>query len=228
MTTADPSSTMDPTSDLPAKMSEKSACSLHVRLFDGSSLKARFDANATLATAVRAFVSDKSSTDMPYNFRLMDLPRPSRTIEISEENQSLRELGLCPTATLVLVPVKDFTDAYAAGGPSGVVQRGLSMGFEMVTGALIGVGATVRQFMGAVASSDTATDGPYIAGTGDVPLDGSSEKSAKGRAATEDKATAKDPSSKFTTLATLADRKRNEQTDSYNGNALSVEPKPDE
>lgn len=95
------------------------SCALQVRLFDGSSIRGKFASDAVLAGAVRDWVKEASpegGADIPYTFRHILPPQPSRSIGISEEHQSLLELGLAPTATLVLVPVAGYTSAYERSG----------------------------------------------------------------------------------------------------------------
>ncbi|KAF2150433.1 hypothetical protein K461DRAFT_269889 [Myriangium duriaei CBS 260.36] len=195
-------------------------CSLHIRLFDGSSIRSKFNADATLSTSVRTFVSANSSTDAPYNFRLMDMPRQNRTIEISEENQTLRELGLCPNATLVLVPVRDFIDAYQSNGATGVVQKGVSLGVNVVSSMFNVVGGVLGKVTGYQPTEEEA-EGPYIAGTGDDINHLASKKEGKQPASP---ATDK-PAIRVTTLA---DQRAKETPEYYNGNQLSVQPRPED
>ncbi|TKX23775.1 UBX domain-containing protein 1 [Elsinoe australis] len=201
-------------------LSLSNSCSLHIRLFDGTSIRTKFSADSTVSTAVRTFVTENSSTDVPYNFRIMDLPKPARTIEISEENQTLRELGLCPNATLVLVPVRDFTDAYLAQGPAGVLRKGMNLGYNVAYGAFSVVGGIFSKVTGYPVDPETS-EGPYIAGTGDNPDHLVSRKDEK-RPATD--AAAKP----VTKVNTLADQKDKQPAEFYNGNQTNVEPRPDD
>ncbi|KAF2220261.1 hypothetical protein BDZ85DRAFT_267436 [Elsinoe ampelina] len=202
---------------LPAGIS----CALNIRLFDGTSIRSKFSADATLTTSVRTFVTENSSTDIPYNFRIMDLPKPARTIEISEENQSLRELGLCPNATLVLVPVRDFTDAYASQGAAGVVNKGLHLGYNVAYGAFSIVGGIFSKVTGYQVTEEAA-EGPYIARTGDNPNHLVSQKDGK---RSEQLATPT-PGIKITTLKDQKGKQPAEEF--YNGNTTNVEPRPDD
>ncbi|PNS19605.1 hypothetical protein CAC42_7449 [Sphaceloma murrayae] len=195
-------------------------CSLQIRLFDGTSIKSKFEAEATLSTAVRTFVSNNSTTDTPYNFRMMDPSKPARTIEISEENQTLQELGLCPGATLVLVAVKDFTDAYAAQGASGVMHQGINLGYNVVYGAFSLVGGILGKVTGYPATSEE-TEGPYIAGTGDNTNHLMTRKEEKRPASYSAPSTG-------IKVTTLADQKAKQPAEFYNGNTTNVEPRPDE
>lgn len=183
-------------------------CNLQIRLFDGSSVRSRFDSSATLTGAVRAFVDEQSTSDVPYNFREMRTPLPSRTIEISEENQSLQSLGLTPSATLVLVPVSGYTDAYASSGASGLISRGVSTGYGLVSGALGLVGGLLGY------GGDAAGDSPHIGGVGDSIEPASAEGSNSAGTG---------PSSGIK-IRTLADQRgREDNQELYNGNQVSGE-----
>jgi hypothetical protein len=140
-------------------------CSLQIRLFDGSSLRTKFDPSATLATSVRTYVSQNSQTDIPYEFRQILLPNPSRNISVGEEGESLKSLGLTPSATLVLVPIKGYTDAYASGS-GGLVSKGFNAGYGLLSGAASMLGSAVGGVMG-YTTGTADRPGPYVAGTGD-------------------------------------------------------------
>lgn len=194
------------------------SCNLQIRLFDGTSLRRRFASSSTLATAVRTYIAEESNTDIPYSFRQILTPAPSRTIEISEENETLQSLGLTPSATLVLVPVKGYTEAYQTGGVTGMVQRRVNMGHGMVFGAVGYVVNTLGSFLGYGApGAPQAEDGPYVAGTGDE-IEPSNVKG--GKMAEERPQTA----SSAVRVRTLADQRRDagkEGNELYNGNQVS-------
>lgn len=206
---ADAPDTFSPQRSDTTKTRTSSTCNLQVRLFDGSSVKSRFDSTSTLAGAVRAYVDSQSNSEIPYNFREMRTPLPSRTIEISEETQTLQSLGLTPSATLVLVPVSGYTDAYASSGPSGLLSKGLNTGYGLVSGAFGLVGG----FLGY--GNDSARDGPYMSGVGDEMESSNVEGSQQA------------PSSSTSgniKIRTLADqRKQDDNRELYNGNQVSAE-----
>ena len=129
-------------------------CAVQVRLFDGSTIRQRFPADQTLRSHVRPWIEDqRSDGDTPYTFKQILTPMPNRTVSISEEEESLQSLGLTPSATLVMVPVQGYTAAY--GGEPGIVSKGFSTGYNilstgagMITGALgtfLGVGQASQQ-----------------------------------------------------------------------------------
>lgn len=183
-------------------------CAIQIRLFDGSSLRTRFDPSATLATSVRTYISQNSQTDVPYEFRQILLPNPSRNISVGEENESLRSLGLTPSATLVLVPIKGYTDAYTGGGS--LVSKGFNAGFGLISGAASMLGNAVGSVMGYAGSSDG--QGPYVAGTADEsePSNTAGDRIAHGSAGIN--------------IRTLGDQRREagESTELYNGNQVST------
>lgn len=140
-------SSVAPVTNLKQAASTRSAeCAVQVRLFDGSTIRSRFPSGNKLSTDVRKWVDDQRKDaedgDLPYTFKQILTPLPNRTISISEEEESLQSLGLCPSVTMILVPVKEFTTAYEGGGTAGLVSRGVSAGvgfvssgFGLVTGA---------------------------------------------------------------------------------------------
>jgi hypothetical protein len=185
-----------------------STCSLQIRLFDGSSLRTKFDPSATLATSVRTYVSQNSQMDIPYEFRQILLPNPSRNISVGEEGESLRSLGLTPSATLVLVPIKGYTDAYA-GGSGGLVSKGFNAGYGLLSGAAGLLGSAVGGVMG-YATGTNERPGPYVAGTADE-----SESSN-----VEGDRMANRPAG--INIRTLRDQREADQnTELYNGNQVS-------
>ena len=156
-------------------------CTIQVRLFDGSSIRSRFAPSATLHAAVREWikeVSPEGGADIPYSFRQILSPLPSRSIGVSEETQSLQEWGLAPGATLVLVPVQEYTDAYSGGG-------GLLGGaWNLASGVLGAVGSYLpglggRLYMGGTgeAQERSNVEGARMAGADSI-----GETSAEGTA----------------------------------------------
>jgi hypothetical protein len=96
-------------------------CNLQVRLFDGSTLRQRFPSSGTLKDDVRKWVdTDRTDGDSPYTFRIVMTPLPNRVIDSTEESKTLVDLGLAPSATLVLVPVVRFASAYSGRGSGGI------------------------------------------------------------------------------------------------------------
>lgn len=95
-------------------------CAIQVRLLDGSTIRNRFSSATDTIAEVRKWV-DEARTDgrTPYTFKILLTPLPSKTIDASEESQSLRALRLAPSATLIIAPAagKKYTPAYSASTP---------------------------------------------------------------------------------------------------------------
>ncbi|PCD33399.1 hypothetical protein AU210_009625 [Fusarium oxysporum f. sp. radicis-cucumerinum] len=94
---------------------------LQVRLFDGSTLRNRFKTTAHLKE-VRHWVDEsRGDGSQPYTFKQVLTPLPNKNIDETEEDKPLGDLGLFPSSTLVLIPVKKFTTAY--DDSQGIVSR---------------------------------------------------------------------------------------------------------
>lgn len=108
------------------KRTTRAGCALQVRLLDGSTIRRRFEARDTLRGAVREWIdSDRGGGGGAYGFKLVLTPQ-SRGLTAEEEGRMLKELGLVPSASLVLVRRK------------GVDVVGGAKGVGMVPGALVG------------------------------------------------------------------------------------------
>jgi hypothetical protein len=202
-------------------------CALQVRLFDGSSIKGRFAHDSTLATAVREWIKETSpagGADIPFNFRQILTPHPSRTIEISEEAQTLSDVGLMPTATLVLVPVAGFTEAYSSGGSGGL----LGSAYGLVSGALGLAGSALGYVTGygSGVNSTQGGEGIYLGGTADEQEPSNVQGS---RMANADSGTAQSGSSRIRVKTMAEQRAESEKgAEFYNGNSLGTEGRKDD
>ncbi|KAJ9236440.1 hypothetical protein DTO169E5_5712 [Paecilomyces variotii] len=120
---------------------------LQVRLFDGSSVRSSFSPTDTIRANVRPWLEEKRTDgDRPYTLKHVLTPLPNHTISVSEEEQTLQELGLGPTANLVMVPVQSYTEAYASLASFPV--RGLYAGYNLVSGAVGAVTGTIGSILG--------------------------------------------------------------------------------
>lgn len=103
-----------------ATLNRHEFCSLQVRLFDGSNIRTRLPCGNNIRQDVRSWVDEtRDDGRTPYTFRVI---YPNRLIEETEEDKTLAELGLTPSATLVLVPVEKYATAYE-DGDAGRLQR---------------------------------------------------------------------------------------------------------
>jgi len=110
--------------------------SLQVRLFDGSSMRSRFPEGASLAKDVRGWIDadrqDGGAAGAPYKFKVVLTPLPNKTIEETDEEKSLGELGLGPSSTMILVPVPRYSSAYAGPGSGSASEN------KGVVGSVVG------------------------------------------------------------------------------------------
>lgn len=121
-------------------------CAIQVRMFDGSNIRHKFSSEATLRTDVRAWIDkERLDGDIPYTFKQILTPLPNRTLSISDEEESLQSLGLTPSATLVMVPVQGYTDAY---DHQGLVSRGASTGYSIVSGGAGMIAGALKTVLG--------------------------------------------------------------------------------
>ncbi|UPK91563.1 hypothetical protein LCI18_002498 [Fusarium solani-melongenae] len=102
--------------ELPSMTKVGSMTALQVRLFDGSTLRSRFKSETALKE-VRSWV-DESRADgkQPYTFKQVLTPLPNKNIDETEEDKTIGDLGLSPSSTLVLIPVKKYVSAYDDSG----------------------------------------------------------------------------------------------------------------
>lgn len=121
---------------------------LQVRLFDGSSIRNSFSPDETIHGNVRPWLdSQRSDGDAPYTLKHILTPLPNRTISLSEEEESLSDLNIGPTATLVMVPVREYTEAYTSSGAS-IPYRVLSGGYGLVASTVGAVAGALGTFLG--------------------------------------------------------------------------------
>ncbi|KAK3943181.1 UBX domain-containing protein 4 [Diplogelasinospora grovesii] len=88
-------------------LQRKDKCALQVRLLSGSKISREFASSDTLKD-VREWVdkADKKTKGkkMPYELKLSLPPLPPKTFSKTDDDKSLQELGLAPSATLILAP----------------------------------------------------------------------------------------------------------------------------
>lgn len=184
-------------------------CALQARLFDGSTIRTRLPAKATLGHDVRKWI-DEARTDgnQPYSFKVILTPLPNRSIDpATEEDQTLEELGLTPSSTLVLAPVDRAVPAY----PS--INAGLyNPVSHLIAAVLAFIGGILGSISGAVTGSGSAGDtGDSGAGQRAAP---EQQDRSQGQTTGRDGASA----SRIKGFQNPDDRKRDQQL--YNGNSV--------
>lgn len=203
---ADRSEGLDPASPM---------CAIQLRLFDGSSIRAKFETGATLSGTVRGYITSETSTNVPYSFRQIRTPLPSANIDVGEEAKSLQSLGLTPSATLVLVPVHGYTDAYPSVGPSGYLARGVTFGLNVITGTAGLLGSLIGRLIGYTGATQTTR-----------PQAGPSDENGSSTAAASkktDSSTIKSSGPSSVNIRTLHEQQNlPEQNEFYNGNQVRL------
>ena len=190
-------------------------CAVQVRLFDGSTVRTRFDSPSTqtLASSIRKWVDShlqsteggKPSSLPPYTFKHILTPLPNRTLEVGEEEKTLQDLGLTPTATLVLVPVQGYTDAYSSSGVSGW----LGWLYGLVAGAFLFIVNALKGILGMIGATGAASPTQPVAPTRRL------EETASRNTVSKDESR---PSTKMKTLKDTKDERDPSQL--YNGNQV--------
>lgn len=171
-------------------------CAVQVRLFDGSTIRSKFPSQGNLRTHLRPWIDEKQEGDQPYTFKQVLTPVPNKNISISEEEESLQTLGLTPSATLILMAVDGYTSAYEGGGATGLVYRGASAGYNLVSSSVGLVTGVVGSIFGGGAAAPTQ-DEPQHPPPATTP-------------------------SASINVRTLRDQQRSEDQQFYNGNAVST------
>ena len=192
------------------------SCSIQCRLLDGSTIRSRFEATDTLQHAVRSWIDlNRTSDTTPYSFRLILTPQPSQPLDDSDEQKTLADLGLIPSSSLALVPVKNFSEAYRTSGSKAVVRGAPQL--------LYGYFASILAFIYGVVQR--------LFGWGNHGMPGASQsaeisnKRGTRKADEEDgeEAVPKKRNIRISTLRDQQDGARDEHQ-LYNGNTLNFEP----
>ena len=160
----------------------------------------------------------------PYFFRHILAPQPSRELSAGDENQTLGDIDLAPSATLVLVPVKGYTDAYSGSGSNLLAgtRTGLVSGaFGLLSSTVGYAGGILGSFLGTGAAAPQPNQGQAVgsgSGSGSGSEGGSGQQSERSRSERDEQGSIR--------VRTLADQRarepRNQQF--YNGNQVHVQP----
>lgn len=193
-------------------------CAIQVRLFDGSTIRTRFPAKATISQDVRKWV-DEHRTDGrdPYTFKIILTPLPNKAIDhATEEDQTLEELGLAPSSTLVLTPVDRFSSAYTNmnAGLTNPVSRLVTAVLAFLVNILGGITGALGG-LGHVGTSDS--------NTGEGNSVGASQHD-RGEVQGQAAASGRDGSGRIKGFQNPDDEKRDHQL--YNGNSVSCANTP--
>ncbi|KAI9740123.1 MAG: hypothetical protein M1818_004874 [Claussenomyces sp. TS43310] len=137
---------------------KRAICAVQVRLFDGTTRRSKFSAHDTLGEDVRKWVSEQQDfKDIPYTFKQILTPLPTRTISISQEGESLEALGLCPSVTLILVPINEYATAYRRE-VTGIVWKGISIGCGYLSSGAGLLAGLLSNFTGNSTGTETSME----------------------------------------------------------------------
>lgn len=191
-------------------------CAIQVRLFDGSTIRTRFPAKATISQDVRKWI-DENRTDGkdPYVFKIILTPLPNKAIDhATEEDRTLDELDLAPSSTLVLTPVDRYSSAYTNmnAGLTNPVSRFVMAVLAVLVNILGGITAGLGG-LGHVGHNDNSSGEGNHAG---APQHERGE--SQGQAA----ASGRDGSGRIKGFQNPDDEKADHQL--YNGNSVSPSP----
>ena len=199
----DQTPTHQSTGMVPPKSRSSRECALKIRTFDGSTIASKFPSDQSLREHVRAWIDIQiGKAGAAYEFKHVLAPMPNRRIGVSEEEESLQSLGLTPSATLVMVPVSSYTEAYSSE-TQGYISQGISYGYGLVRGGFSLVGSLAGSVLGG--QSNNTQDNSH---SGDGASDGPSS------------------SIRVRTLGDQAQPQDDQQL--YNGNQLNFEPRREE
>jgi hypothetical protein len=196
---------------------------LNVRLFDGRTIHSTFPRTAKLQDDVRPWIDSEFAARAenprekhpPYYFRQILAPQPSRELSAGEESETLGDIDLAPSATLVLVPIKGYTEAYSGDG--GGLVSGVLGGVTSLVGGVFGLAYNAVGYVGGALGSVTGQGAGNQGSTGQTP-----EQPAPGRSTGDRRpGTPSDPGIR---VRTLADQREGESRSNefYNGNQVSA------
>jgi UBX domain len=191
--------------DTPQKPAKSNNIRVQVRMFDGGTQRRTFPPSATISRDVRSWIDSLSEQSTPYNLTIILTPLPNRSIETGEEEQSLTDLGIKGSCTLVMVPVKGYVDSYAEAAPS-LIGSAVSGGYNLVAGTAGAVFGGVKSVLG---YGSTAQNQQIV------------------REETSNASTSA-PKVKVRTLADQRAEEAKKDQQFYNGNQLNFQPRKDE
>jgi hypothetical protein len=167
---------------------------------------------------VRSWIDSALETNAPYTFKQILAPQPARSISISEEQESLRDLGLLPSATLVLQPVQSYTDAYGSsanqGGLLNLPYNAVTGAYGLVSGTLTGAARWLR----GGTYEEPGPDGHVLGEQEEITAEETAPQTTAPINAANTTGGAR--------VRTLADQRadRGEDQKFYNGNSLDFQP----
>ncbi|CAO3637574.1 unnamed protein product [Cunninghamella echinulata] len=128
----------------PSPSREYDECYLNIRQTDGKNNRQKFKANDTLGD-VRQWI-DTNRTDGEQPYKLLS-QFPTRHFSVGDEEKTLQQLNLLPSATIIMKSIKNVSNAYQPNQSGGVMDYAYSAG-GLLYNAVSGVGTTLTGFVG--------------------------------------------------------------------------------
>ncbi|KAL1929004.1 hypothetical protein VTP01DRAFT_2063 [Rhizomucor pusillus] len=193
---------------------------LSIRQLDGSTMRNQFDATATLGNVKEWVDQNRTDGDQPYKLLAQF---PTRQFSIMDEQRTLRELELCPSATLIMKSIKNVSDAYAGSRSSsgGWMDYVYSAG-GLAYGALSAVGSTASGLLYAMFPAEPASSSAASPSPGAFPASSSSSDS-RTNGYTLGGGSSSSGRSNVNTLRRSEFDDDNDDRQLYNGNSLNQE-----
>lgn len=202
---------------------------LNVRLFDGRTVRHTFPRTANLQNDVRPWIDSEFAARAenprekhpPYYFRQILAPLPSRELSAGEESETLGDIDLAPSATLVLIPVKGYTEAYSGGG--GGIVGGVVGGVTGLVGGVFGMAYNAATSVGGALGSIVGYGGESAPAAGGQTT---GEASSNAAASSPQRAETQSGTGSTIRVRTLADQRAGEprSQELYNGNQVRDPP----
>lgn len=120
---------------------------LQVRLLDGSAIRSTFDSSTPFSKVRQWLDSSRTDGDHPYSLKQLMTPAPSPLINDEDHSRSLNDLGLHPSATLVMAPVQGLAAAYQQS-PSGAAHTIAGLIWTYVVAMVLRVISKLKTFLG--------------------------------------------------------------------------------
>ncbi|KAI8142060.1 hypothetical protein BJV82DRAFT_158774 [Fennellomyces sp. T-0311] len=188
--------------------------SISIRQLDGSTIRNKFQASDTLG-AVKDWI-DKNRTDGDQPYKLL-AQFPTRQFSIGEEQHTLRDLDLCPSATIIMKAIKNVSNAYGASDGYGMMDYVYSAG-GMLYNAASTVGSTMSGVVYSLFPSEQTVSSGSSPTVGGFPS--SSTFNGGQRLGGE---SSNRPTSNVNTLRASEFDDNDDDRRTYNGNSLNQE-----
>ena len=187
----------------------KRDCNLQIRTLDGSIIRRKFRLDQNVRPNVRDWIEQENANGgMPYTLRQILTPLPNKIITDTDEGESLGALGLAPSATLIMLPVKT-SPAYNAH--VSFASRTMAVISGILTGWLEILLNYFRTFLGMWQTKVSQDDG---------------NTATKSEATSTGKSSSHNPNIKLRRLHDYPERRDDSQV--YNGNQLNFQPRNDD